>query len=117
MGLAFQAARLMVLAAAGVSSYIMANVVGIPLLSGLFFFIAFVLFLQVVKIVKIVDRIPVIGTLDRAGGAIAGFIFAFLACYLLFGFLHMAVPRDVWNGWGLTQDVVDRTYLLQAFLR
>ena len=65
MGLVFQAARLVALAAAGIFSYVMANVAGIPLLSGLFFFITFVLFLQVVKIVKIVDWIPVVGTLDR----------------------------------------------------
>jgi len=117
MGLAFQAARLAVLAIAGILSYIMANVAGIPLLSGLFFFITFVLFLQVVKIVKIVDWIPVVGTLDKAGGAMAGFFFAFLACYFLFRFLHMAVPQQTWNDWGLTQAAVGRTYLLQAFLR
>ena len=80
-------------------------------------FITFVLFLQVVKIVKIVDWIPVVGTLDRAGGAVAGFFFAFLACFFLFRFLYMAVPQEVWDGWGLTQAAVGRTYLLQAFLR
>lgn len=117
MGLVFQAARLAALAAAGIFSYVMANVAGIPLLSGLFFFITFVLFLQVVKIVKIVDWIPVVGTLDRAGGAVAGFFFAFLACFFLFRFLHMAVPQEVWDGWGLSQAAVGRTYLLQAFLR
>ena len=117
MGLAFQVARLVVLAVSGILSHIMANVAGIPLLSGLFFFITFVLFLQVVKIVKIVDWIPVIGTLDKAGGAAAGFFFAFLACYFLFHFLNMAVPQEIWNDWGLTQAAVNRTYLLQAFLR
>ncbi len=117
MGLAFQAARLAALAGAGIISFIMANVVGIPLLSGLFFFITFVLFLQVVKVVKIVDQIPLIGTLDKAGGALAGFFFAFLACYFLFHFLSMAVPQEVWNQWGLTRASVGKSYLLQAFLR
>lgn len=117
MGLAFQVARLVVLVLAGIISHILANVVGVPLLSGLFFIITFVVFLQAAKFVKIVDWIPVIGTLDKAGGAVAGFFFAFLVCYLLFHFLYMAIPQEVWNNWDLTKAEVAKTYLLQVFLR
>lgn len=117
MGLAFQAARLAVLIAAGVVSLILVNITGIPLLFGLFFLIAFVIFLQVVKVVKIVDCIPVIGALDRAGGALAGFLFAFLVSYFLFHFLHEGIPQAVWREWGITKATVNQSYLLQAFWR
>lgn len=117
MGLALQAARLVVLFVSLVAAQVLSGIVGIPMSAGVFFVIAFAVFWKIAKIVKIVDWIPVVGTLDKFGGAVAGFCTAFLVCYFLFFFLGTVIPQRVWNGWGLTQEVVDKTYLLQAFLR
>lgn len=117
LGLALQAARLVVLLASLLASQILSGIVGIPMSTGFFFVIAFTIFWKVAKLVKIVDWIPVVGTLDRLGGAVVGFCMAFLICYTLFQILGTIVPQKVWNEWGLTKEVVDKTYLLQAFLR
>lgn len=117
MGLALQAARLVVLFASLIAAQILSGIVGIPVTAGFFFVIVFAIFWKVAKLVKIVDWIPVVGTLDKFGGAVAGFCTAFLICYFLFFFLGTVIPQQVWDGWGLTKEVVDKTYLLQAFLR
>ncbi len=117
MGFAYQAARLAALAASGIVAYALAAAVGIPFLAGLFFIIAMALFLQVMRLVKIVDKIPVLGALDRAGGAVAGFFAAFVIFCVFFYILDIAVPEEVWNGWGLTRAEVDGTYLLKVFLK
>jgi len=117
MGLALQAARLAVLFASLLVSQILSGMVGIPMSAVFFFVIVFAVFWKIAKLIKIVDWIPVVGTMDRIGGAIAGFCTAFLICYFLFHFLGAVIPQRVWNEWGLTKEVVDKTYLLQAFLR
>lgn len=117
MGLALQAARLVVLFVSLIVSQILSGIVGIPVSAGFFFVIVFAVCWKIAKLVKIVDWIPVVGTLDKLGGAIAGFFTAFLICYFLFFLLGTVIPQQVWDKWGLTKEVVDKTYLLQAFLR
>lgn len=116
-GLVLQVAHLAVLFASVVVSKVLANMVGIPPLSGVFFIVALVVFWQVAKLIKIVDLIPIVGTLDKLCGALAGFLIAFLICYFLLGFLDDLISQKMWNEWGLTKKMVKETYLLQAFLR
>ena len=116
-GLVLQVAHLAVLFASVVVSKVLANMVGIPPLSVVFFVVALVVFWQVAKLIKIVDLIPIVGTLDKLCGALAGFCIAYLICYFLLGFLDDVIAQRVWNDWGLTKKMVKETYLLQLFLR
>lgn len=116
-GLVLQVAHLAVLFASVVVAKVLANMVGIPPLSVLFFVVALVVFWQVAKLVKIVDLIPLVGTMDKLCGALAGFCIAFLICYFVLGFLDDVIAQKMWNEWGLTKKMVKETYLLKAFLR
>lgn len=117
IGLALTAAHLAVVVASVFAAWLLSGIVGIPMLSGVFFAIAFAVFWQVAKLVKLVDLIPVIGKLDRLGGAVAGFLIVFVVCCVVFAFLDKVIPGKIWDSWGLTKEAVEKTYILQAFLR
>lgn len=117
VGLALQVAHLAVLLASAIVAKVFADIAGIPVLAGVVFLIAFVLLWRAVKLVKIVDWIPVVGGLDRLGGAVVGFGLAFLVCLVLFSFLGAALPVKTWNEWGLTREMIDKTYILRVFLQ
>lgn len=115
-GLAMQAAHLAVLLASIAIAYILSHMLGIIPLFGVFFIIAMAILNQAVKAVKIVSWIPVVGTINKAGGAAVGFLIAFFACFLLLRFLFGTVPQELWQRMGLWQEAIDRTYLLKAFI-
>lgn len=115
IGLAMRVAHLAVVIASVVVAYVLAHMLGVMPLFGMFFIIAVVILNQVAKVVKVVEWIPVVGTLNKAGGAILGFVLAFVVCYVLFRFLFETIPQEIWNQWGLTEEVIAKTYLLQAF--
>lgn len=117
VGLALKAAHLAAFLAAVICSHILAKMIGIPLLSGVLFIVLLFAFYHLVKVVDVVNWIPIVGTLNRLGGAVLGFMTAFLWCYVIFTFLEAALPKDVWVQWGLTKDVIANTYILQAFLK
>lgn len=116
IGLVMCAAQLAVFIASGVIASVLVKTTGIIPLYGVFFLIAAAALGKAVQVLKIVDWIPVVGFLNRAGGAFIGFITAFFVFHILLGFLFQAVPQEFWERWGLTQEVIDRTYLLKAFL-
>ena len=116
-GLALKAAHLAVAAASVFAAWLLADLLKAPALSAVFFAVALAVFWRAAKLVKLVDLIPVVGGLDRAGGALAGFFTLFLLCCVLFSFLEKVIPGPVWDGWGLTGEAVGKTYILRAFLR
>lgn len=115
-GLVLQAAHLAVVFLSVAAAKVLSNMAGVPFLSGVFFVIALFVFWQVVKLVKIVDFIPLVGTLDKLCGALAGFLIAFLLCFFLIGFLGDVISQKMWNEWGLSQKAIKETYLLRIFL-
>lgn len=64
---------------------------------------------------KIASHLPVIGKLDRLGGAIAGFITSFIIIYLLSCIFFAFVPQETLAGWGITEETVQDSLLLKAF--
>ena len=116
IGLAMRIAHLAVFLVSGGIAYFLAHMTGSISLYGVFFVIAIAVLGKAVKVVRIVDWIPVVGTVNKAGGALVSFVIASLVCYILFGFLFYMSPQEVWEQWGLTQEVIDGTYLLRSFL-
>jgi hypothetical protein len=116
VGLAMRVAHIAVVIASAVLAYAAARAIGRMPLYGVFFVICVVALNQLAKVVRLVDWIPVIGTINKAGGAVLGFVLAFVVCTILFGFACAVIPAEWWRQWGLTQEVIDNTYLLQAFM-
>lgn len=79
------------------------------------FFIVLAILKQVIKLLKIVDHIPIVGTVNHIGGAIAGFLFYFIIIYIVFSIFFCTVPQDSLNNLGLTEDAIKDSLLLQAF--
>lgn len=80
------------------------------------FFVIRLIFRRLIKILKIVDHIPVIGLVNKVGGAIAGFIVDFIIIYVICYFLFTIVPADAWAKIGLTKAVIKNTILLSVFV-
>ncbi len=69
-----------------------------------------------ISLLKLVDRIPVIGLLDRLGGAIFGFLWVFLFCLVLGNVFFSYVPAKLRHQWGFTEKAVRDTILLNVFM-
>lgn len=83
----------------------------------LVFLIALLLFNHLVHILKIVDRIPVVGTLNKFGGALLGLVTEFIIIYILCAVIFTFVPQSSMDQIGLTQAMIRETYFLQFFVR
>lgn len=79
------------------------------------FFVVRYIFRKLIKVLKIVDHIPVIGFLNKAGGAVAGFLVDFIIIYVICSFLFTIVPAAAWTEIGLTGAVIKNTILLSVF--
>lgn len=86
------------------------------LLFSLFFAIALILLHRLVRGLKIVDYIPVVGTLNKAAGALVGFLADFIILFILGRILFGVVPMDAWAQIGLTREMIESSYLLCAFV-
>lgn len=80
------------------------------------FFIVRFIFRKLIKVLKIVDHIPVIGFVNKAGGAVAGFLVDFTIIYVVCSFLFTIVPAEAWAEIGLTKSVIKHTILLSVFV-
>ncbi len=80
------------------------------------FFVIRYVFRKLIKVLKIVDHIPLIGFLNRVGGAIAGFLVDFIIIYVICSFLFTIVPASAWTEIGLTRAVIKNTILLSVFV-
>ncbi len=86
----------------------------------LVFFIAFAI-LQFILFrlaggLKTVDKIPVVGGLDKLGGAVLGFCWIFFLCLLLGNVFFTYVPKELRRDMGLGNKVVKKTVLLSVFV-
>lgn len=86
------------------------------LLFGIIFVVAVVVFHHIVRVLKLVDYIPVVGTLNKAGGALAGFLVEFIFFFILGRILFGLIPMESWAQMGLTEEVIEAGYLLRAFV-
>lgn len=72
---------------------------------------------QLIRGLKIVDYIPVVGLLNKVGGAFVGFLTEFVVLYILFYVFFHLIPGTVWESIGLTDQMIDQTYLLKVFVK
>lgn len=80
------------------------------------FFVIRYVFRKLIKVLKIVNHIPVIGFLNKAGGALAGFVVDFIIICVICSFLFTIVPTAAWAEIGLTRAVIKNTILLSVFV-
>lgn len=84
------------------------------------FLIAFCILALVLRhllaVLKLVDKIPVIGFVNRVGGAVCGVLVEFLIFYLIIGLIFGLMPPSLLEEWGLTAEAVKQTVLLRVFV-
>ncbi len=86
------------------------------LLFGVIFVVALVVLHRVVGVLKRVDYIPVVGALNKFGGAVIGFVAEFVFFFILGRILFGLIPMESWAQIGLTPEMIEKSYLLQAFV-
>ena len=71
-----------------------------------------------VQALQLVDKIPVVATLDKFGGAVANFVVVFTVIYfvvnLLFGGL---IPQSTLDDMGWTKEALNKTMFISSLLR
>lgn len=86
------------------------------LLFGVIFVVALVVLHRVVGVLKLVDYIPVVGALNKFGGAVIGFVAEFVFFFILGRILFGLIPMESWAQIGLAGEMIEKSYLLQAFV-
>lgn len=85
------------------------------LLYAIAFTIIMVILGRLIRLLHIVDHIPVIGKINKAGGAMAGFLITFIILYVVGNAFFVLIPQTVLDGWGFTKEAIEKTYVLQIF--
>lgn len=84
------------------------------------FFIAFfvleLVLMHLVNVLKVVDHIPVVGKINKLGGAVVGFFWVFLILLLLGNVFFTYIPKEVQHQMGFTRKAVKETVLLNVFV-
>lgn len=101
---------------AGAVTNLLKTTVSGYLLFGVVFVVALVVLYRMVGVLKLVDYIPVVGTLNKLGGAVIGFVVEFIFFFILGRILFGLIPMDSWAQIGLTGEMIEKSYLLQAFV-
>ncbi len=84
------------------------------------FFVLFVILeiilMRCVNLLKLVDHIPVVGKVNKIGGAIVGFIWIFLILLLVSFVVGEVIPHSILKSWGITKKALDQSVFLGSFL-
>lgn len=86
----------------------------------LLFFVAFgvihFILMRCLVLLKVIDHIPVVGKVNKWGGAIAGFLWIFLLCLLAGKIFFAGVPVQIQEAMGYTQQALHESVLVQVFV-
>ena len=69
-----------------------------------------------VQVLRLVDKLPVVGTLDKFGGAVVGFV-VFIVLYFVINLFFDIVPQSTLDGMGWTKEAVQKTMFIKGFLK
>lgn len=94
----------------------MAEQLAYTLIFALVFLILGILFSRLIVLLKLVDRIPVVGQVNRLGGAVVGFFGVFLLLFLMGQLFFGLVPSQILLDWGFTKKALEDTILLHSFV-
>ena len=78
--------------------------------------LVFIVFRIVLNTLKIVDYIPVIGFLNKLGGAAVSFFISFIIIYVICSAVFSYVPQEALDSVGLTKQAIKGSILLSAFI-
>lgn len=79
-------------------------------------FVLEVLLLRLINGFRLLDDIPVVGKLNKLGGAVVGFLWVFLLCLLLGNVFFTFIPEELQKKMGFTKKAVQETVLLNVFV-
>lgn len=84
------------------------------------FFIAFIVLefvlLHLANSLKLIDHIPVVGKLNKIGGAVVGFFWVFLLLLLFGNVFFTFMPVEMQRSMGFTKKAIKQTVLFQVFV-
>lgn len=80
------------------------------------FFVIFAAFQFLGKLVKMVDKIRIIGWIDHIGGALAGFVGAFVVIFVLVNLVFGMMPEAILSSIHLGHADVSQTIFLKYFI-
>lgn len=106
-----------------IGSYVIAAILAsyVGLGRELVFVVAFIvlsiLCRYLVQVLRLVDKLPVVGTLDKFGGAVVGFVVAFIVLYFVINLFFGIVPQSTLDGMGWTKEAVRKTMFISGFLK
>lgn len=80
------------------------------------FFILELILLRLINGFKLVDHIPVVGKINKLGGAVIGFLWVFLLCLLLCNIFFTYIPKELQHSMGFTEEAIRETILLNVFV-
>lgn len=87
---------------------------------GIVYFVSFLISLLVLrhllKILNLLDHIPIIGAINRLGGAIVGFTVAFVLLYVVCSLIFRMMPQAVAGEWGVTEEIIEKTHIFKVFV-
>lgn len=108
--------------AAVMASYLVASLIAAQVGLGreLVFVAAFIVlsivFHYLVLVLKLIDKIPVVETVDRFGGAVVSFVVAFTVLYFLVNLIFHGIPQGTLDSWGWTKEAQHKTMFISGLL-
>lgn len=75
-----------------------------------------IVLLLVVRSLKWINRIPVVGLINRLAGAFVGFVGTFFLLWVVGSQLLMKIPQPFLDEMGLTHHVLEQTMILSTFI-
>lgn len=105
-----------------IASYLLASLVAAQVGLGheLVFVIAFavlsVVFHFLVIGLRLIDKIPVVGNVDRIGGAVVSFVVAFTVLYFFVNCFFHTIPQSTLDSWGWTKEAQHKTMFISGLL-
>ena len=100
-----------------IGSYVIAAVLAsyVGLGREIVFVVAFIVLSIICR--YLVQVLPVVGTLDKFGGAVVGFVVAFIVLYFVINLFFDIVPQSTLDGMGWTKEAVQKTMFIKGFLK
>lgn len=117
-GLILKIGQIVAVMASYLLAYVIASKVGVG--EELVFVVAFIVlsiaFHYLVLVLKLIDKIPVVETLDRFGGAVVSFVVAFIVLYFVVNLIFHGIPQEALDKWGWTEEAQQKTIFISGLL-
>lgn len=104
---------------AGAAAQAVVQPIGMAIGRGIAFIVLFFLFIAAVHIFEnlslAISHVPILGTLNRIGGALLGFVKAVLVLFVLCTLISALLPALAFSSFPLTSSVIDHTTVFKFF--